>query len=93
MFRRYSQGGLVDIYVSNLSREVTEEELRIAFGKYGRVDGVTIIKNEATGAPSGRGIVAMPIPANARVAAAALNGREWKGQTVTVSQCPPPSAG
>ena len=83
----------MDIYVSNLSREVTEEELRIAFGQYGRVERVTMVKDEVTGAPSGRGIVAMPIPANARVAAAALNGRVWKGETVTVSQCPPSSAG
>ena len=79
------------IYVSNLSSEITEQELRIAFGKYGRINSVTIVRDEGTGESKGIGTVVMPIPANARVAAVALNGREWKGQTVTVSNNPPSS--
>ena len=74
------------IYVSNLSGEVTEKELRIAFGKYGRVNSTTIIRDETTNESKNRGIVVMPIPANALVAIAALNGREWKGQAVTISK-------
>ena len=80
----------MNIYVSNLSKEVTEEELRIAFGKYGRIDSVTITTDKVAGKSTGLGIVAMPIPANALVAAAALNGREWKGQVVTISKSRPP---
>ena len=79
----------MNIYVSNLSSKVAEEELRIAFGKYGRVASITIVKDETTGESTGLGIVVMPIPANALVASAALNGREWKGQQVTVSKSRP----
>ncbi len=76
---------LANICVCNLSPEVTEGELRAAFGKYGRVESVGI----RLGDPNHMAAVVMPIPVNAAVAAIALNGRVWKGQAVVVSASEP----
>src|SRR5262245_12195076 len=48
-----------NIYVGNLDFDVSEDELRRAFGAYGQVDNVTILKDRDTGQPRGLGFVEM----------------------------------
>jgi RNA recognition motif-containing protein len=45
------------IYVGNLSSEVTEEDLRLAFGEFGQLESVTIIKDKYSGQSRGFGFV------------------------------------
>lgn len=43
------------IYVGNLSFEVTEEDLRLAFEPFGQVESATIIKDKYSGRSKGFG--------------------------------------
>ena len=43
----------MNIFVGNLSRDATEEDLRQAFAAYGQVDKVSVLKDKFTGEPRG----------------------------------------
>ena len=76
----------LNIYIGNLARDVTEEDLRKTFSAYGKITDVKVIKDRESGEPKGFGFVEMPLDAEARSAIKNLNGTELKGQTVKVSQ-------
>ena len=76
----------MNIYVGNLSREVTEEDLGQAFEVFGQVSSIAIIKNKSTGISKGFGFVEMPTQAEAQAAIDSLNGTELKGSAVKVSE-------
>jgi RNA recognition motif-containing protein len=65
----------VKIYVGNLSRDVTEDELRHEFEAFGKVDSVTIMKDRYSGQPRGFGFVEMPTKAESQAAIASLKER------------------
>lgn len=75
----------LNIYVGNLAREVTEEDLRETFSAYGKITDVKVIKDRESGEPKGFGFVEMPALSEARSAIKNLNGTILKGQTVKVS--------
>jgi len=81
----------MNIYVGNLSYEVTEEDLREAFETFGEVTSAKIITDRASGAPRGFGFVEMSTKAEAEAAIAGLNGTELKGRTLTVNEARPRS--
>ena len=70
----------MNIYVGNLAREVTQEDLEEAFKAFGQVTSVTIIKDKFTGEPRGFGFIEMPGKAEAQAAIDGMNGKELKGQ-------------
>jgi RNA recognition motif-containing protein len=71
------------LYVGNLSFNSTEEEIKAAFGQFGEVTSVTIIKDRDTGRSRGFGFVEME---NADAAVAQLNGKDFGGRTLTVNE-------
>jgi RNA recognition motif-containing protein len=71
------------LYVGNLSFNSTEEEIKTAFGQFGEVTSVTIIKDRDTGRSRGFGFVEME---NADAAIAGLNGKDMGGRTLTVNE-------
>ena len=77
------------IYVGNLSYEVTEEDLRLAFEKFGQVESATIIKDKYSGQSKGFGFVEMASKAEGQSAIDGLNGKELKGRTLTVNEARP----
>lgn len=79
----------MNIFVGNLSREVTEEDLQKAFEAFGQVTSVTIIKDKFTGEPRGFGFVEMPAKAAAQSAITGLNGKELKGRALNVNEARP----
>jgi RNA recognition motif-containing protein len=79
----------MNIYVGNLSRDVTEDELRDAFAAYGYVQSVNIIKDRFSGEPRGFGFVEMPGKSEAQAAIQEMNGRDLKGQKLTVNEARP----
>ncbi len=83
----------VNIYVGNLSRDVTEEDLQEAFGAFGQVASANIIKDKFSGESRGFGFVEMPEKAEAQAAIADLNGKDLKGQTLNVNEARPRTEG
>ena len=79
----------MNIYVGNLSREITEEELRQAFEAFGQVASASIIKDKFSGEPRGFGFVEMPTKTEAQSAITDLNGKELKGRTLNVNEARP----
>ncbi len=79
----------MNIYVGNLSYEVTEEDLKQAFETFGQVESVNIIKDKFSGRSKGFGFVEMPDKANAQSAINDLNGKELKGRTLNVNEARP----
>jgi RNA recognition motif-containing protein len=79
----------MNIFVGNLSRDVTEEDLRSAFAAYGSVDRVNILKDKFTGEPRGFGFVEMPSKAEAEAAINGLNRKDLKGRALTVNEARP----
>lgn len=76
----------MNIYVGNLPREATEDELRDVFAAHGQVASVTILKDKFSGESRGFGFVEMPAKAEAQAAITGLNGHEMKGRTLTVNE-------
>jgi len=81
----------MNIYVGNLSHEATEEDLQQAFEAFGQVESVKIIKDRYSGESRGFGFVEMPAKAEANSAIEGLNGKELKGQRLTVNEARPRS--
>jgi RNA recognition motif-containing protein len=79
----------MNIFVGNLSRDVTEEDLRGAFGEYGAVEKVNILKDKFSGEPRGFGFVEMPSKAEAEAAISGLNRKDLKGRALTVNEARP----
>ena len=76
----------MNIYVGNLSREVTKDDLLEAFEEFGQVESVKIITDKVSGESRGFGFVEMPAEAEAQSAINGLNGKELKGETLTVNE-------
>ena len=76
----------MNIYVGNLSYEITEEDLRLAFEQFGTVESVSIIKDKFSGQSKGFGFVEMPSKAEGQSAIDGLNGKEKKGRTLKVNE-------
>lgn len=77
----------MNIFVGNLPREATQEQVQEAFAAFGQVSSVAIIKDKMTGEPRGFGFVEMP---SQKEAEAAINGvREIGGRAVTVNEARP----
>jgi len=79
----------MNIYVGNLSYEVTEEDLRQAFEQSGQVESVSIINDKYSGRSKGFGFVEMPSNVEGQAAIEGLNGKELKGRTLNVNEARP----
>jgi RNA recognition motif-containing protein len=79
----------MNIYVGNLSRDLTEAELREAFAAFGEVSSASIIKDKFSGETRGFGFVEMSNKDEADKAISALNGKDLKGRTMTVNEARP----
>jgi len=78
----------VNIYVGNLSLEVTEEELRREFMAFGEVISVIIMNDKyiGSGQSRGYGFVEMPSQSEGQAAITALNGKTLRHRTIDVIQ-------
>ena len=79
----------MNIYVGNLSREVTEADLQEAFTAFGQVTSASIIRDKFSNEPRGFGFVEMPSREEAQAAITGLMGKELKGQSLNVSEARP----
>ncbi len=79
------------IYVGNLSRELTEEELRQEFMAFGQVETVNIIKDKYSSQSRGFGFVEMPLKSEGEAAVDGLKGKILQERTLDVSEALPRS--
>ena len=79
----------MNIYVGNLSYDLSDEDLRRAFEAFGQVSSATIVKDKYSGRSKGFGFVEMPSAEEARSAIDQLNGKELKGRTLNVNEARP----
>jgi RNA recognition motif-containing protein len=76
----------MNIYVGNLSLELTEGELRKEFSAFGQVKSVNIMNDLdiGSGQPRGYGFVEMPLESEGSAAVASLIGKTIKGRAIEV---------
>ena len=77
------------LYVGNLPYSVTEERLQQHFGQHGSVVSARIVTDKFTGRSKGFGFVEMSSDAEAERAINAINGTEFDGRNVVVSEARP----
>lgn len=76
----------MNIFVGNLSRGVTAEDLLCLFEAFGVVVSAVIIRDKYTRRPRGFAFVRMEDQTEADEAIARLNGRELKGRHLRVEK-------
>ena len=79
----------MNIYVSNLSFNVQDEDLREFFTPYGEVSTAKIITDRETGRSRGFGFVEMSDDAASKKAIAELNDATVEGRTIKVMEAKP----
>ncbi len=77
------------IYVGNISREVTDDDLRDAFTAFGQVESATVLKDKFSGESRGFGFVEMLAGTEAQSAIDGMNGKDLKGRTLNVNEARP----
>jgi cold-inducible RNA-binding protein len=77
-----------NLYVGNLSPDVTETDLRDMLAKHGPVNEINVIMDRLTGRARGFAFVTMNT-AEGNTAVLALNGTEWQGRPLTVNVARP----
>jgi len=81
----------MNIYVGNLSPQVTADELRQEFTAFGQVTSVNIIKDKYGGYSRGFAFVEMPTVSEGQAAVAGLKGKTLDDRTLNVSEARPRS--
>ena len=81
--RLFGRGGapkgpqeLIEIYVGNLSYDMTDDQLRKAFAKYGTVRSARVVENRHSHRSKGFGFVTMIRRPEAEAAIRALHGKK-----------------
>jgi RNA recognition motif-containing protein len=78
-----------NIFVSNLSFRINDEDLKQAFADYGAVNSAKVIKDNFSGRSRGFGFVEMTNDEEADKAIEELNNAEFDGKVMTVSVARP----
>src|SRR5688500_8390788 len=79
----------MNIYVSNLSFNVQDEDLKDFFTPYGEVTSAKVITDRETGRSRGFGFVEMSDEAASKKAIQELNGATVENRTISVSEAKP----
>ena len=81
----------MNIYVGNLSLDVTEEELRQVFTPFGQVISIRIMNDKyiSSGQSRGYAFVEMPSQSEGKAAITALSGKTLEHMTIDVIEALP----
>jgi RNA recognition motif-containing protein len=77
------------IYVGNLGYSVNNETLKQKFAQYGTVSSSNVIMDKETGRSKGFGFIEMSNAQEASSAIESLNGSEFEGRNMNVSEAKP----
>ena len=78
--------GSVELYVGNLSYDMTEAQLRQTFEAFGKVDSVRVVTNRYTEKSKGFAFVVMPNRPEAEKAIAEMNDKDVMGRPMRVNE-------
>lgn len=81
----------MNIYVANIPFKASEDELRGLFEQHGEVSSAKIIMDKETNRSRGFGFVEMPDDGAAKQAITELNGFNFMGKDLAVSEARPKS--
>jgi len=81
----------MNIFVGNLSLEMTEDELRQEFTAFGQVISVSVMDDRyiGSGQPRGYGFVEMASKSEGEAAVASLEGKTIRGRVIEVVEALP----
>jgi RNA recognition motif-containing protein len=79
----------MNIFISNLSFRVNDEDLKQLFEEYGDITSARVITDKYTGKSRGFGFVEMSVEADAKKAIEELDHAEYDGKVITVSVARP----
>ncbi|MEO6068969.1 MAG: RNA-binding protein [Chitinophagaceae bacterium] len=79
----------MNIYVSNLSFNVQDEDLKEFFTEYGEVSSAKVITDKFTGKSRGFGFVEMPDDESAKKAISELDNGVVEGRNIKVMEAKP----
>ena len=82
----------MNIYAGNLAYDVTDADLREAFGAYGEVASASVITDKFSNESKGFGFVEMPNGGEANNAIKALNEKPLKGRNMRINEAKPREA-
>ena len=82
----------MNIYAGNLAYDVTDADLREAFGAFGEVSSASVISDKFSNESKGFGFVEMPNNGQALSAIKALNEKPLKGRIMRVNEAKPREA-
>jgi RNA recognition motif-containing protein len=85
---RYFKTGM-NIYVGNLSIEITEDELKQEFAAFGQVNSVNIVANARGGRNTIYGFVEMASVSDGESAIVSLSGKLLRGSAINVIKALP----
>lgn len=77
------------LYVGSLPYSATEEALGTKFSEHGKVESVKVITDRDTGQSKGFAFVEMSSEQEAKAAIAALDGTDFEGRAMRVSEAKP----
>lgn len=83
----------MNIYVGNLSWQMTDDDLRTLFEQYGSVTSAKIVKDKVSGRSKGFGFVEMPDETEAQNALSSLYDSEVLGRKIIVNEAQPKPQG
>ena len=79
----------MNIFIAGLSYRINDADLKELFSEYGDLASSKVIMDKQTGRSKGYGFVEIEDEATARKAIEELNGAEYDGRTISVSEARP----
>ena len=79
----------MNVYVGNLSYDLSEEDLKSAFEEYGEVTSAKIISDRYSGRSKGFGFIEMTSDEEGKAAIEGLTGKELAGRAIVVNEARP----
>jgi RNA recognition motif-containing protein len=79
----------MNLFIGNLSRDVTEVELRELFSPFGKLKSVTLVKDKFSGVSKGFGFIEMEERSEGEAAITALHRKPFKGQSMDITEARP----
>jgi polyadenylate-binding protein len=80
------KANFTNVYVKNIEAEVTDEEFRELFGRYGDITSATISRDPESGKSRGFGFVNFVTHESAQQAVSELNDKDFHGQNLYVGR-------
>lgn len=79
----------MNIFIAGLSYSINDADLKDLFSEYGEIASSKVIMDRQTGRSKGYGFVEMDDEEAAKKAISELNGAEYDGRTISVSEARP----